>query len=121
MRPAVWWEDPYLPEGGEVMPDQKPATDKPVRPRPPKTPLIERLGLLRSQLQGQVDFLRWLDAKGRLTHLNPWNPEDWVAEFQGFDMDEIAEERKAVTDYAARMQVYWRDLDVWRAAKEGGK
>lgn len=104
-----------VPEGGGLMP-----ADKPVRPRPPKTPLIDRLGLLRAKLQGQVDFLKWLDAKGRLKHLPIWNPEDWVAEFNGFDMDAIADERKAVTDYAAAMQVYWADVDAWRAAKEKG-
>lgn len=89
---------------------------KPIRPEPPKTPATDRAGHLAFQNQGLVDFLRWLDARGRLRHLVTWNPEDWVAEFQGLDMDALAAERRAVTDYLAAMLRYWDDVDAWRQA-----
>ncbi len=89
-------------------------TQKPVRPARPKTPVTDQVGRMRFDLQPLVDFLRWLDARGRLQHLNPWNPEDWVAEFRGIDMDALAAERRAILEYNAAMQRYWADVEVWR-------
>lgn len=89
---------------------------KPIRPEPPKTPVTEQAGRLAVQNLGLVDFLRWLDARGRLRHLTPWNPEDVVAEFQGIDMDALAAERRAVQDYVVAMHRYWDDVDAWRQA-----
>jgi hypothetical protein len=83
--------------------------------------VTDRASQLAFQNQGLVDFLRWLQVRGRLRHLNPWNPEDWVAEFQGLDMDALTAERKAILDYTAAMQRYWADVEAYRRQIEGGQ
>jgi hypothetical protein len=102
---------------------QPPVSDgqaKPARPEQPATPVTDKAKQLVTQNLKLLDFLRWLDAKGRLQHLKPWQPDDWVAEYQGLDMDALTAERKAMLDYAAAMQRYWADLEAWRREQAGG-
>ncbi len=110
--PAAW--DQAI-QAGQVLPAAA-ATAKPVRPEQPKTPITAQCRQLANTNMRLVDFLRWLDARGRLQHLNPWNPEEWVAEFVGIDMAGLTAERKAILDYEAAMRTYWDQVERWRAA-----
>lgn len=89
---------------------------KPKRPDQPKTPITDQCRQLANTNMRLVDFVRWLDARGRLQHLHPWNPEEWVAEFVGIDMAGLTAERKAILDYEAAMRTYWDQVERWRAA-----
>jgi len=96
---------------------KQPTTADPVRPQPPVTPLIDRLKLIERENRELVDFVAWLAGTGRLVNPGGWSHEEIVAGYRGIDLAAVALERKAVLQYAADMQEYWRLKDLADAAR----
>lgn len=107
---AAW--DQAMAAAGAV-----PAPSEPMRPQPPKTPLIDRLKVIERQNQELVDLLKWLEGTGRLQNTGGWSLEEIVAAFRGIDLRAVAAERKDIERYAADMQNYWRLKDAADAAR----